>query len=189
MKKQISLFLFVVVVLFLWPYQAFANYECPKSIFKKLDSNNDLFTELIKAEKTGDVFQQNLTVTDEGISLTLCESYIDNNKIAYSFQINFEENMQPKYLGYGILNKPVVSINKTDINHSDVIWAEQTSSNEYIGVQIIDLDQKIRGNDQLEILYQTNLGRKGQWELEIPLNSLKKEQYNTLNFNTIFLKL
>jgi len=62
----------------------------------------------------------------------------------------------------------LISVNGEWINHSDVIWTEKVSENEYIGVQVVDVHTKeIDENDTFEVIYQMNLGVPGTWEFTV----------------------
>ncbi|WP_035668776.1 hypothetical protein, partial [Halalkalibacter akibai] len=172
MKKQLTLFLAFCSILLFYPPQGFAASECSEtnSIFKVLNSEDShWFAELINAERNNKVTKEDLMVTDGEISLSICESYVNDNRISYSFKVTFnEEVIKPSFFNHDILNKPLISVNGEWTNHSDVIWTEKVSENEYIGVQVIDVHTKdIDKNDTFEIIYQMNLGQQGIWELII----------------------
>lgn len=172
MKKQLTLFLSVCSILLFYPSQSFAENECSESssIFRNLNSeDNHLFPELMDAERNNKVTKEDLMVIDGEISLSICESYVNDNKFSYSFKVNFDEELiKPSFFDHSILNKPLISVNGEWINHSDVIWTEKVSENEYIGVQVVDVHTKeIDENDTFEVIYQMNLGVPGTWEFTV----------------------
>ncbi|WP_332698119.1 hypothetical protein [Halalkalibacter lacteus] len=181
MKKQLTLFLSVFTILLFYPSQGLAANECSESssIFKDLNSEDShWFSKLINAERNNKVTKKDLMVTDQEVSLSICEFYVNDNTLSYSFKVTFDEELiEPNFFRHSILNKPVISVNGEWVNHSDVIWSDKVSENEYIGVQVVDVHTKeIDQNDTFEVIYQQNVGLQGIWGFEISNQEEEKEE-------------